>query len=47
MTAVRIENDAAVRSLVLCRADEYNTITPERATAGASIDAADVDSSVR
>ena len=48
MTAIRIEDDGAVRSLVLCRADEYNTITPElRDELGAAIDAADIDSSVR
>jgi enoyl-CoA hydratase len=48
MSAIRIENDGAVRSLVLCRADEYNTITPElRDELGAAIDAADADSSVR
>ena len=48
MTAIRVENDGGVRSLVLCRAEEYNTITPElRDELGAAIDAADVDSSVR
>jgi enoyl-CoA hydratase len=48
MTAVRVENDGAVRSLVLCRPDEYNTITPQlRDELGAAIDAADMDSSVR
>ncbi|HZN16068.1 MAG TPA: crotonase/enoyl-CoA hydratase family protein, partial [Acidimicrobiales bacterium] len=37
-----------VRSLVLCRPDEYNTITPElRDELGAAIDAADADSRVR
>jgi enoyl-CoA hydratase len=47
MTAVRVEDDGAVRSLVLCRPDEYNTITPElRDELGAAIDAADADSRV-
>ena len=48
MTSVRVDNDGAVRSLVLCRPDEYNTITPQlRDELGAAIDAADADSSVR
>ena len=46
--AVRVEDDGAVRSLVLCRADEYNTITPQlRDELGAAIDAADADNRVR
>ena len=46
--AVRVEDDGGVRSLVLCRPDEYNTITPElRDELGAAIDAADADSRVR
>jgi enoyl-CoA hydratase len=48
MTAVRVEDEGAVRSLVLCRAEEYNTITPQlRDELGAAIDAADADSGVR
>jgi enoyl-CoA hydratase/carnithine racemase len=48
MTSVRIEDDGGVRSLVLCRADEYNTITPElRDELGAAIDTADADRNVR
>ena len=46
--SVRVEDDGAVRSLILCRPDEYNTITPQlRDELGAAIDAADIDSSVR
>ncbi len=42
MTAIRIEDDGAVRHLVLCRPDEYNTITPElRDELGAALDEAD------
>lgn len=26
--AVRTETEAGVRSIILCRSDEYNTITP-------------------
>ena len=45
--AVRIENDGGVRSLVLCRGDEYNTITPQfRDEFGAALDDADADASV-
>ncbi len=46
--AVRIENDGGVRSLVLCRGDEYNTITPQfRDEFGAALDDADTDPTVR
>ena len=46
--AVRVEDDGAVRSLVLCRADAYNTITPQlRDELAAAIDAADADNRVR
>ena len=46
--AVRTETDAGVRSLVLSRPDEYNTITPElRDELAAAIDAADADRDVR
>jgi enoyl-CoA hydratase len=46
--AVRTETDAGVRSIVLCRPDEYNTITPElRGELGAAIDDADADRDVR
>jgi enoyl-CoA hydratase/carnithine racemase len=27
--AIRVEDDGAVRRLVLCRPDEFNTITPQ------------------
>lgn len=50
--AVRIEDDpeagSAVRHLVLCRAAEYNTITPKlRDELGAALDEADRDDDVR
>jgi enoyl-CoA hydratase len=46
--AVRVEDDGPVRSLVLCRAAEYNTITPQlRDELSAAIDDADADSRVR
>jgi enoyl-CoA hydratase len=46
--AVRTETDAGVRSVVLSRPDEYNTITPElRGELGAAIDDADADRDVR
>jgi enoyl-CoA hydratase/carnithine racemase len=45
--AVRTETDAGVRSIVLCRPDEYNTITPElRDELAAAIDEADADRDV-
>lgn len=48
MTAIRIEDDGAVRRLVLCRPDEFNTITPElRDQLGDALDAADRDRDVR
>ncbi len=44
---IRIENDGAVRSLVLCRPEAYNTITPRlRDELAAELDAADADRSV-
>src|SRR2546428_9758827 len=47
MTSVRTETDAGVRSLVLCRPDAYNTITPElRDELASAIDAADADPDV-
>ena len=47
MTTVRTETEAGVRSLVLCRPDEYNTITPElRDELAAAIDDADADPAV-
>ncbi|TDQ01463.1 crotonase/enoyl-CoA hydratase family protein [Labedaea rhizosphaerae] len=47
MTAVRTETAAGVRSIILCRADEYNTITPElRDELAAAIDEADNDPDV-
>jgi enoyl-CoA hydratase len=46
--AVRNETDSGVRSVVLCRPAEYNTITPElRDQLGAAIDEADADRDVR
>jgi enoyl-CoA hydratase len=46
--AVRVEDDGAVRSLVLCRPDEYNTITPQlRDELDAALDEADRDHTVR
>src|SRR5262244_3730133 len=48
MPAIRVEDDGAVRHLVLCRPDEYNTITLElRDELRSTLDAADADSSVR
>src|SRR5881628_603186 len=45
---LRTETDAGVRSIVLCRAAEYNTITPAlRDELGAAIEAADADPEVR
>ena len=47
-TAVRVVDDGAVRSLVLCRAAEYNTITPRlRDELARAIDEADRDPGVR
>jgi enoyl-CoA hydratase len=46
--AVRTESDAGVRSIVLSRPDEYNTITPElRDELAAAIEEADADRDVR
>ena len=48
MNALRTETRNGVRHLVLCRAAEYNTITPElRDELAAAIDAADDDRTVR
>jgi len=48
MKTLHIETEDGVRSIVLCRAREYNTITPElRDELGAAIDAADADRGVR
>jgi len=48
VTAIRVEDDGAVRHLVLCRAQEYNTITPEfREELGAALDEADESDAVR
>jgi enoyl-CoA hydratase len=47
MKTLRTETEAGVRQIVLCRADAYNTITPElRDELAAAIDAADADESV-
>jgi enoyl-CoA hydratase len=48
MPAIRVDDDGAVRHLVLCRPDEYNTITPElRDELAVAIDEADADGDVR
>jgi enoyl-CoA hydratase len=48
MPAIRVEDDGAVRHLVLCRPDEYNTITVElRDELRSTLDDADEDRSVR
>src|SRR4051812_22831736 len=45
---LRTETESGVRSIVLTRADEYNTITPAlRDELGAAIDEADADPAVR
>jgi enoyl-CoA hydratase len=44
---VRIETEAGVRSIILCRPDQFNTITPVlRDELAAAIDAADADQDV-
>jgi enoyl-CoA hydratase len=46
--AIRIEQDGGVRRLVLCRADEFNTITPQlRDELDAALDGADRDATVK
>ncbi len=46
-SAVRTETEAGVRSIILCRPDEYNTITPAlRDELAAAIDEADADPDV-
>ncbi|MFZ0888611.1 MAG: crotonase/enoyl-CoA hydratase family protein [Candidatus Binataceae bacterium] len=46
--AVRTETHGAVRSIVFCRPDEYNTITPQlRDELDAAIEAADADHRIR
>ncbi|MPZ80918.1 MAG: crotonase/enoyl-CoA hydratase family protein [Actinophytocola sp.] len=46
--AVRTETEAGVRSIILCRPDEYNTITPQlRDELSAAIDDADAEPDVR
>ena len=48
MPSVRTETEAGVRSIVLSRPDEYNTITPElRDELAAAVDDADADRGVR
>ncbi len=48
MAAIRIEDDGAVRHLVLCRADAYNTITPEfRDELGTALDDAEQSDTVK
>jgi enoyl-CoA hydratase len=47
-TAIRIEDHGAVRNLVLCRPDEFNTITPQlRDELDAALTAADRDPTVK
>lgn len=46
--AIRIEDEGAVRRLVLCRPDEFNTITPQlRDELDAALEAADRDPDVK
>jgi len=46
--AVRTETESAVRSIVLCRPEAYNTITPQlRDELAAAVDEADADPAVR
>lgn len=46
--AIHVEDDGAVRHLVLCRPGELNTITPGlREELDFALDAADVDRSVK
>jgi enoyl-CoA hydratase len=46
--SVRTETEAGVREIILCRPDEYNTITPQlRDELSAAIDDADADPDVR
>ena len=46
--AVRVTDDAGVRTMTLCRAGEYNTITPQlRDELGDAIDSAQHDDSIR
>ena len=46
--AIRIEDDGPVRHLVLCRPDQFNTITPQlRDELDAALDAADRDGAIR
>jgi enoyl-CoA hydratase len=48
LRTIRTETQRGVRHLVLCRAEAYNTITPElRDELAAAIDAADADREVR
>jgi len=48
MKTIRTETEAGVRSIVLARPDEYNTITPAlREELAAAIDEADADPAVR
>jgi enoyl-CoA hydratase len=48
MLTLRTETEAGVRSIVLCRGEQYNTITPDlRDQLAAAIDAADDDRDVR
>jgi enoyl-CoA hydratase len=48
MTTLRTETNDGVRHIILCRPEEYNTITPElRDELAAAIDAADADPAAR
>ena len=47
-TAIRVEDDGAVRHLVLCRPDEFNTITVTlRNELDGALDEAEVDDHVK
>jgi enoyl-CoA hydratase len=48
MPAVRIETESGVRSIIFCRPERYNTITPElREELSAAVDEADADGEIR
>lgn len=48
VTTIRVEDDGAVRSLVLCRPEKLNTITRElRDELGRALDDADTDPGVK
>jgi enoyl-CoA hydratase len=48
MPAVRTETESGVRSIIFCRPERYNTITPElREELSAAVDEADADGEIR